>query len=164
LKKLAYFQNTSDIQLRSIIESGYRKMLADSETLFKEGEMAQTVYIVLSGEIQVKSNRLNQLIRTYQTGEFLGETPVMLGVPYITTAYSVSETGIFVIPKGNFEKLLTTCQRLSEIFAQEVAKEQMEYSELRQQLQNLGYLEMTDNHHNFVNWVQVRLKQLFSIS
>lgn len=164
LKSLAYFQNTSDIQLRGIIESGYRKMLADSEPLFQEGEMAQAVYIVLSGEIQVKSNRLNQLIRTYQAGEFLGETPIMLGVPYITTAYSVSETNIFVIPKGNFEKLLRTCPRLSDIFAQEVAKEQMEYSELRQQLQDLGYLEMTDTHHSFVNWVQTRLKQLFSIS
>jgi small-conductance mechanosensitive channel len=164
LKQLPYFQNTSDIHLRSIIESGYRKMLADSEVLFKEEEMAQAVYVVLLGEIQIKSNRLNQLIKIYRTGEFLSETPIMLGVPYITTAYSVGDTTVFVIPKGNFEKLLRACDRLSEVFAQEVVKEQMEYSELRQQLQDLGYLEMTDNHHNFVNWVQNRLKQLFSIS
>jgi small-conductance mechanosensitive channel len=164
LKQLPYFQNTSDIYLRSIIESGYRKMLADSEVLFKEEEMAQAVYIVLLGEIQIKSNRLNQLIRIYQTGEFLGETPVMLRVPYIATAYSIGESTVFVIPKGNFEKLLHTCHRLSEVFAQEVVKEQMEYSELRQQLQDLGYLEMTDNHHNFASWVQTRLKQLFSIA
>lgn len=164
LKQLAYFKNTSDLYLRGIIEAGYRKMLADAETLFKEEEMAPAVYIVLSGEIQVTSVRLNLPIRTYQSGEFFGETPVMLGVPHIATAYSIGETSVFVIPKGNFEKLLHTCPRLSEIFAEEVSKEQMAYSGLRQQLQDLGYLKMTDNQHSFVEWVQTRLKQLFGVS
>jgi CRP-like cAMP-binding protein len=164
LKQLAYFQNTSDLYLRGIIEAGYRKMLADSETLFKEEEMPQAVYIVLSGEIQITSIRLNQFIKTYRAGEFFGETPVLLGVPYLTTAASIGETSIFVMPKENFKKLLKTCQRLCEIFSEEVAKEQIEYSELRQQLQDLGYLNMTDHHHNFVNWVRTRLKQLFSVS
>jgi potassium-dependent mechanosensitive channel len=164
LRQLPYFQNTSDIHLRGIIEVGYRKLLTDSEILFKEEDLPQAVYVVLSGEIQVTSLRLNQFIRTYQAGEFFGETPVLLGVPYLATATSVGKTSVFVIPKANFEKLLKTCQRLCEIFSAEVMKEQQQYADLRQQLQNLGYLKMTENHHNFVSWVRTRFNHLFTTS
>ena len=164
LKQLAYFQQTSDLYLRGVIEAGYRKMLTDSERLFQEEEMPQAVFIVLSGAIKIVSNRLNQVIKTYEAGKFFGEAAVMLEVPYIATGYAIGATSVFVIPKGNFEQLLRTCPALAETFAQEVSKEQQEYAGLRQQLQDLGLLQMTERHHDFVDWVQARLKQIFSIS
>lgn len=164
LKQVVYFQHTSDLYLRGIIESGYRKMLADSEILFREEEMAEAVYIVLAGAVCIVSVRLNQPIRTYKVGEFFGEAPIMLQVPYIATGYAVGETSVFVIPKANFEKLLHTCPTLAETFAQEISEAEEEYSKLRQQLQDLGFLDMADHHNKFVGWVQTRLKQLFSIA
>lgn len=160
LKQVAYFNQTSDLYLRGVIEAGYRKMLADSELLFKEGEMAKAVYIILSGTIKVVSVRLNQTIRTYEVGEFFGEAPLMLEVPYIATACAVGETSVFVLPKDNFKQLLHTCPTLAETFAQEVSREEAEYAELRQQLQDLGLLNMAEHQNSFVNWVQTRLKQI----
>jgi potassium-dependent mechanosensitive channel len=164
LKDVVYFQKTSDLHLRGIIEAGYRKALADAEALFQEEEMAEAVYIVLSGSIDVVSVRLNQLVKTYHAGEFFGEAPIMLKVPYIATGRAVGETSVFVIPKGNFEKLLNTCPALAETFAQEVSKAEEEYAGLRQQLQDLGFLAMAEHHNSFVNWVQTRLKSLFNVS
>ncbi|WP_407897642.1 hypothetical protein [Scytonema sp. NUACC26] len=68
-----------------------------------------------------------------------------------------------MISKSNFEKLLQTCPKLAETFAQELSKEE-EYSDLRQQLQDLGILSMVEQHHNFIAWVQTRIKQLFNAS
>jgi potassium-dependent mechanosensitive channel len=160
LKQVPYFQQTSDLYLRGVIEAGYRKMLADSELLFKEEEMAKAVYIIISGTIKVVSVRLNQTIRTYGVGEFFGEAPLMLGVPYLATAYADGETSVFVIPKDNFKQLLHTCPTLAETFAQEVSREEAEYAKLRQQLQDLGLLNMTEHQYSFVDWVHSRLKQL----
>ncbi|GAB1543075.1 mechanosensitive ion channel [Scytonema sp. NUACC21] len=164
LKQVPYFQETSDLHLRGIIEAGYRKKLSASETLFHEGDMAAAVYIVLSGAIEVFSVRLGKRIKTYSPGEFFGETPIMLGVPYIATARAIEETNIFVISKSNFEKLLHTCPALAETFAQELSKEKEEFSGVRQQLQDLGILNMIEHERNFMAWVKTRLKQLFNIS
>ncbi|KAF3887619.1 MULTISPECIES: mechanosensitive ion channel domain-containing protein [Nostocales] len=164
LKEVPYFQQTPDLYLRRVIEAGYRKMLSASEILFHEGDMAASVYIVLLGTIEVFSVSLDKRIKVYSTGEFFGETPIMLGVPYLATARAIGETSVFVISKSNFEKLLQTCPKLAEILAQELSKEQEEYSGLRQQLQDLGILNMNEQHHNFIAWVQTRLKQLFNAS
>lgn len=160
LKQVAYFHHTSDLYLRGVIEAGYRKMLADSEPLFKEEEMAKAVYIILSGTIKVVSVRLSQTIRNYEVGEFFGEAPLMLEVPYLATGYAVGETSVFVIPEVNFKQLLHTCPTLAETFTQEVSREEAEYAELRQQLEDLGLLNMTEHQNSFVNWVQTRLRQI----
>jgi CRP-like cAMP-binding protein len=164
LKQVPYFQHTSDLHLRRVIEAGYRKTLSDSEALFHEGEMGNAVYIVLSGAIAAVSSHLNQTITTHPAGEFFGETPIMLGVPYLANAIAVGETSVFVIYKNSFEKLLQTCPKLSEVIAEELVKEQETYSGLRQQLQKLGLLNMSNQHPHFVSWLQTRLKQLFNIS
>lgn len=161
LKQIPYFRYASDLHLREVIEAGYRKLLSDEETLFQEGEPAKAVYIVLSGEIEVNAADLAQCMRTYRSGDFFGETPILLDVTYLATAQAIGETSLFVIPKRNFEKLLQTCPKLAETFTQELSKGQEEYTRLRQQLQNLGLLKMVEQQHSFVRWVQSRLEQLF---
>ncbi|UBF27918.1 mechanosensitive ion channel [Kovacikia minuta CCNUW1] len=164
LKQVPYFQNISDLHLRHVIEAGYRKLLSNAEILLNEGEAPTAVYVVLSGEIEIVAAGLNERLRTYQAGAFLGEVPILLGMNYIANAQAVGETNVFVIPKAQFEKLLHTCPKLAETFSQEVSKGQEEYIRLRQQLQDLGLLSMTEHHYHFVDWVQTRLEQLFKFS
>lgn len=164
LKQVPYFQYTSDLYLRSVIEAGYRKMLTDSETLFQEGGIGIAVYVVLAGTIEIASVGLGKQLSLHQAGEFFGETPILLDVPYIATARAIGETSLFVIPKPSFEKLLNTCPKLAQTFAEKLSKGQEEYASLRQQLQDLGLLNMVEHHHNFVDWVQTRLEQLFKFS
>lgn len=164
LKQVAYFQYTPDLHLRSVIEAGYRKLLSNAEILFQENEMGSAVYIVLSGAIEVISLRLDQRIRVYEAGHFFGEAPIMLSVPYLATARAIGETSIFVIPKNNFEKLLRTCPKLAETFTQEVSREEAEFDGLRQQLQDLGLLNIADHNSNFLAWVKTRFNQLFNVS
>lgn len=164
LKQVPYFQYASDLHLRGVIEAGYRRLLANSDVLFQEGEPGKAVYVVLSGEIEIMTVGLEQCLRTYRAGEFFGETPILLGMNYLSTARAIGETSLFVIPKPNFEKLLNTCPKLAETFAQELSRGREEYTRLRQQLQDLGLLKMVEEHNHFVHWVQARLEQLFKYS
>jgi potassium efflux system protein len=163
LKQSPYFQECSDLRLREIIETGYRKVLSQSEILVKEGEMTNAFYIVLSGAIETIVIRLNKHVTTYYAGDLFGEAPVMLGVPYIATARALEETNLFVIHTSSFEKLLRSRPQLAEMLAQELAKEKEVYAEVRQQLQDMGLLGMNEQHGHFVAWVQDRIKKLFNI-
>jgi hypothetical protein len=164
LRQVPYLQYSSDLQLRGLIESGYRKFLADGEILFQPGEMGDSVYIILSGAIETVSIQLNKSIKTYSAGEFFGEAAIMLNVPYVATARALGKTSLFVIYRNSFEKLLHTCPRLTEILTEELSQEQAIYESIRQQLQDLGLLSMTEQHNSFVNWVQERLRNLLTFS
>lgn len=163
LRQVPYFQHCSDLRLREIIETGYRKQLEAAEILFHEGEIGTAFYIILSGSIETVVVRLgNKQVRVYQAGELFGEAPVMLNLPYQATARTLEETSVMLIHKNNFEKLLRSRTDLAELLSQELLKEQEIYAEVRQQLQDMGLLDINMHHHGFVDWVQLRLKQLFN--
>jgi len=85
----------------------------------------------------------------------------MLELPYKATTRALEETNLFVIHKRSFERLLHVHPRLAEVFTQKLTKEKEIYMELRQQLEELGLLNMTDQHHHFTSWVLGRLNPLF---
>ncbi len=87
----------------------------------------------------------------------------MLGLPYVATARALEETSVMSVHKNNFEKLLRSRTDLAEVLAQELSKEKEIYAQVRQQLQEMGLLDINMHHHGFVNWMQLRLKQLFNI-
>lgn len=164
LKQVSYFRHCTDLRLREIIETGYRKQLNADEILFHEGEVGTAFYIILSGSIETIVMRLNnQRVKTYQAGELFGETPVMLGLPYQATARALEESSVMIIHKSNFERLLRSRPDLADVLAQELSKEQEIYAQVRQQLQEMGLLDINMHHNGFVNWVQLRLKKLFNL-
>ncbi|MEH2411153.1 hypothetical protein [Nostoc sp.] len=59
-------------------------------------------------------------------------------------------------------RLLRLHPDLAEGFAHEMTKETEIYQNVRQQLQDMGLLGMTEHHFQFTEWVQARLKNLFS--
>ena len=162
LRQLPHLSVCSDLNLRELIEAGYRKFCKASEIIFNEGELGSGFYLVLSGSIETVVTQLAQPIKVYQPGDFFGEVAIVLNLPYTATARALEDTSLFVIHKNSFEKLLRLHPSLAEAFSQKLAKEKEIYQGVRQQLQDLGLLDMTEHHHRFTAWVQARLKSLFS--
>jgi hypothetical protein len=161
LQKVPYFREFSSLRLRQLIESGYRKVLRPSQILFQEGELGEAAYLVLSGSLESFSVKLDRCVKTYSATEFFGEVPIMLGIPYSVTTRALEETWLFVIPKRNFEKLLQSHLEFAELLAVEMNREKEIYAPLRQELQELGLLDMEHHHQGLINWISTRLKNLF---
>jgi hypothetical protein len=53
LRQVTYFQNLTDLELRQLIEIGYRQRLEASKILFHEDEPGDAFYIILSGSVEV---------------------------------------------------------------------------------------------------------------
>jgi potassium efflux system protein len=162
LRQLPHFNICSDIHLRELIETGYRKFFAESEVVFNENDVGTHFYLVLSGSIETVVTRLDQHVKIYKSGDILGEVAIMLNLPYTSTAIALEDTSVFVINKHSFDRLLRLHPDLAETFTQELTKEKKIYQDIRQQLQDLGLLGMTEQNNRFADWVKSRLKGMFS--
>jgi CRP-like cAMP-binding protein len=162
LRQVTYFQNLTDLELRQLIEIGYRQRLEASKILFHEDEPGDAFYIILSGSVEVFVKKMNKHLTTLQAGNFFGELSLMLGIPRTATVRALEDTILFVINNKGFEKLLQEQPDLAEQIVQELGKYQEELSERQQQLRELGLLDAAEDDKNLVAWVRKRLQKLFS--
>lgn len=163
LRQVTYFQNLTDLELRQLIEVGYRKRLAASEILFREGDPGDAFYIILSGSVEVFVAKINKHLTTLGTGQFLGELALMLGIPRTATVRAVEETIVFSINKQGFEKILQEQPQLYEVIVQELGKHKEELTERQKQLREMGLMDEEEDDKNPIDWVRKRLKNLFNL-
>ncbi|NEO99338.1 MAG: mechanosensitive ion channel [Symploca sp. SIO2E9] len=163
LRLVTYFENLSDLEVRQLIEIGYRKRLVPSQVLFHEDEPGDAFYIILSGSVEVFVAKLSKHLTILGAGQFFGELALMLGIPRTATVRAVEETILFVINRKGFEKLLQEHPELSEVIVQELGKHKEELAQRQQQLRDMGLLDATEDDKNPVSWVRKRLKKIFSL-
>ncbi len=162
LRQVVYFQNLGDLELRQLIEIGYRKRLRPGEILFREGDPGDAFYIILSGAVEIRAQKLDRLLATLEVGRFFGELALMLGIPRTATAIAQQETTLFAINNRGFTRLLHAQPEFAEAIVQELSKHQQELRDRRRQLQELG-LDDSDDDKNVVDWLRKRLKNLFTL-
>jgi potassium-dependent mechanosensitive channel len=164
LKQVAYFENFSELQLRQLIEIGYRQRLRESEILFHENEAGDAFYIILSGTIEVRIDRLDKHLANLQAGDFFGELALMLGIPRTATVKATEETMLFAIDRLGFKKLLQENPDITKILTIALEERQAELAKHQAELQRLGLIPSSEDEKNPISWVQNRLKTLFGLS
>jgi CRP-like cAMP-binding protein len=88
-----------------IINGGEIKTLANNSILFKEDEIGDRMYILISGEIKVtKQNKF--IARITEMGSTIGELSLLTGCPYSATCISVGKIQVIEIElnDGFFER------------------------------------------------------------
>lgn len=163
LREVEYFENLTDLELRKLIEVGYRQRLEPQEFLFRENDPGDAFYMILSGSVEVFVEAIDKHLNNLGSGEFFGELSLMLGIPRTASVRALSETILFTINKEGFQKVLTEQQDLSEQIIQQIVKHKEELSERHQQLREMELVEAAEDDENPVEWVRKRLKNLFSV-
>ena len=162
LRKVSYFQNCSEIELKKLIDIGYRKRLKAGDVLYREGDPGDAFYIILSGSVEYYVEKLNQTPTVLNRGEFVGELSLMLGLRRTVTVRAREETTLFAINKDGFATLLKEQPHLYELIVVELGKAQKELSQQQKQLQELGLLNYRELDKNPVVWVRHQLEKLFN--
>lgn len=163
LRRVKYFANFNDLELRQLIEAGYRQRLQADQILFRENDPGDTFYIIISGSVEVFVEKINKHLTTLHAGDFFGELSLMLGIPRTASVRALEDTVLFAINKKGFQKLLSALPQLYEQIIQELAKHQEELAQRQERLRELGLLDAAEDDQNPVVWVRKRLKNLFSI-
>jgi potassium-dependent mechanosensitive channel len=157
LRRITYFESCTDIELRSLIEQGYRKRFAAGQTIFKEKDTGESFYIILSGQVEIFSEKKDASIGILKAGEFFGEFSLLTGLPRPSTVRTLEEVSLFVVDRTALQKLLKDHKGLAEQIAQRLAERQ-------QVLRELGLLSekgLSNTDEAPLTWIRKRIQTLF---
>ena len=101
--------------LRSIAAAGRTKTVATGETVFREGDASDGLYIVLSGKVRIykQSDDGNEVdLLTGAAGEYFGELALIDGGPRSASVASLAPCEFFVLERDTFLSLLTQSPQL----------------------------------------------------
>ena len=86
-------------------------MLQSGEEFITEGKPADYFYVLLSGRVQVSkklSNKNEVNVATHGAGTFLGEVPILLGIPYEVTIRTLEPGRLLRLRREEFWNILTS--------------------------------------------------------
>jgi len=78
------------------------------QTLFKQGDKADRMYVIRSGKIQLIKTKMGQsvVLGYFGTGEFIGEMAIITGSTRSCTAIAAEDTVLKVYERKRFEEML----------------------------------------------------------
>jgi len=156
LRRVTYFEQCTDLELRQLIEYGYRQLFPAGQIVCKENAPGDSFYIILSGAVEVLSQKTDQYIATLHEGEFFGEISLLLGTPRTATVKTSEDAILFVVERHDLQKLLIEQPNLADQIAQKL-------SERQQALRDLGLLDGDSLEQTPFIKIRKRIQVLFGI-
>ncbi len=162
LPQISYFRNCGELQLRKLIEAGYRHQINKSELLYSPGDTSDEFYIILSGALELVDEKLDKRLRTIEAGKIIGEIAIMLGIPRQITLRAIEDTNLFVIKAQVFRELLQDLPSLAEQIATDITQSQKVLVQHKTYLQKLGLIEKDIEESSRKKRIRDRIKNIFS--
>ena len=157
LRGVHYFSQCTNAQLLFLIEQGFRQYYKAQEAVFLENEVGECFYLILTGKVEVYSERLDQLIATLSAGEFFGEISLFTGVRRSATVRTLGETTLFVVDRRALKALMQDYNELAEQIARTLVERQQELEDL-----GLGQHPVEQREQSVFS-LKNRIKTLFGI-
>ena len=108
LKKFDFFSKMTPEQLRLLIFGAERQEFASGEMIFKEGELAESAYVVLSGTVNLyrQNNNSGQPIDIINRNALINELALVTEINRPFTAIAQSNSKVLEIERTVFLRLI----------------------------------------------------------
>ena len=159
LRQVSYFETCTNAQLRVLIEQGHRQSFPKGQIIFRENDPGDEFYMILSGQVEVFSEKLNQVLATLGVGDFFGEISLLTGAPRSATIRTSEESTLFVVDRIALKTLLHDYQALAEQIAQTLSQRQ----EVLRELGLLNGSQLGHTEETLFIWMRRRIQTLFGI-
>ncbi|NOX75816.1 MAG: cyclic nucleotide-binding domain-containing protein [Gammaproteobacteria bacterium] len=111
----------------------------DGETVFVEGDSSPCMYVLLSGEVQLRAHNLG-VIHTLQPGELFGEIGLVSQKPRTATAVVCAPSVLLQINDDAFQTLLNQHPRISFTIMRNITINMANHLERMNHSDTLDYL------------------------
>ncbi len=134
LRKVPLFAELKDDELRCV-QQGEELWLSPGEEFITEGQPAENFYVLLQGQVRVtkKLAATKEIAISHGPGTFLGEVPILLGIPYEVTGRTLSQSHLFRLKKENFWQMIATCPSTTQEILRTMAQRVQGIATLSQQ-------------------------------
>ncbi|HTJ58412.1 MAG TPA: cyclic nucleotide-binding domain-containing protein, partial [Devosiaceae bacterium] len=108
IHKLPLFASLTPVEAEQLYSSSRRFIAKPGELIIEEGKPGDTLYIILSGELEITKREGGQevVLASRQTGEFFGEMSLLESRPRSASARARHESELLEIGPHAFRKLL----------------------------------------------------------
>lgn len=106
LRNVDFLKNVSTEILESLVDKSPLKELKKGETLFKDEEEGGSMFVILSGELNISKNG-TAIARRFK-GDYIGEMSLVGSKPRSATVTSASPTVLLEITQEQFHAQLST--------------------------------------------------------
>jgi potassium-dependent mechanosensitive channel len=168
LRKVDYFEQCTDTELRLLIQQGYQKFFPQGQVIFRQNDPGDSFYLILSGTVNVIVDNPEleqvcdraQVIATLNRGEFFGEIAVLTGMPRSATVQAQSDAIVFVVDHHALQTLLQNHNDLAEQIAKSLAQRQ----QVSRELGLFDESNINSSGPTPLEWIRNRINTLFGLS
>jgi len=124
LKGITLFENLEDDDLEIISKYCRKRFVKTGEVLFYEGEVADCLYIVISGEIEVWADfrqKDRDLLAISKSGDIVGEMALLDDLPRSATLIARSNAELYTINNEDFVDLLQKCPSVALLIIKSIS-------------------------------------------
>src|SRR5713101_982043 len=142
VRSIPLFASLTDAQL-GCLDGGEVIQAPVGRLLASEGERTGFFHVILEGEVRATRtyDRQSILLGVNKAGSYLGETMLLLGIPWLAACRVSKPARLFRLNEESFWRMLTSCQTITrEIFRSAASRmRNLEgYSQQREKLVSLG--------------------------
>jgi len=117
LKTVAFFDELSDRQLKTVSGILFERKYETDELIFEEGQPGAALFLILDGRVAVEMRRENHMVTlaTLERGAFFGEMALLDGAPRSANVRSLEQTYTLALYRNDLSQLIqrdpqTACQ------------------------------------------------------
>ncbi|MEM6713560.1 MAG: ATP-binding protein [Cyanobacteria bacterium P01_D01_bin.6] len=140
LQQVSMLAEVPSEALQWLAAQGRETWLEPGSILRHEGDLADCVFVMLSGELRVYQDMANHelVLATYKTLDFFGELPILTGeARFWASGQAISHCHIFELPKAAFWELLSRCPSVTRRVMSTMAQRMQDVQSLYKQNEKL---------------------------
>jgi glucose-6-phosphate 1-dehydrogenase len=121
LEKSPMFSGADPLLLNAAIMALRSVSFEGGETIIREGDAANELYLISRGEVEVR-DRAGKVVRTLKDGDFFGEVGLLMSKPRTATVVAKTQVDAYVLKRPDFSRILRDHPQFAETMTK-VAKE-----------------------------------------
>ena len=116
------FEGLPEEELAGLAAVSSRRRLADGETLFRQGQPAATLHVVVAGGLVLRADagRHSVIVDSLAPGDLVGWSAMRGGATTLSTARAVGRTEVLAIPVDPIVELAAGGSRMSEVLLRRI--------------------------------------------
>ena len=143
------FQALTDEERRTLATRLRVAPFARGEAMTRQGAEAHWLYLITSGDAEVRvsvDGNLTESVATLHTGGFFGEMGMMTGEPRSATVIALSDVECYRIDKEAFNEILQQRPEIAEDISEQLARRRVELDAAREGLNEEAKLARMSYH------------------
>jgi len=131
LRAIPLFKELSDDDLNSIAALLKQVSYAKGQTIFRQGDIGNAMYVVENGQVVVWDENAHQALAYLGPGSFVGEIALLLAEPRSATLKVALDADLYVLAKDDFDRLLMERPEIAIYMTRELSQRLVKTSKRR---------------------------------